>query len=164
MATRDITTGRFIDCSGTDNPTYRHGLSQTPTYDCFRNMHQRCSNPKNVGYANYGGRGIKVCSRWSIVDNFVEDMGLKPDGLTIDRIDNDGDYTPENCKWSTPLEQGQNKRVYKNARLVTFDGLTLSVSEWSRRTGINATTIEYRLGAGWSVEKAITHQPPSKAQ
>ena len=89
----------------------QHGMSDSPTYHSWLSMKQRCTNPNDIGYANYGGRGIKVCDRWlhSFV-NFYADMGLRPEGMTLDRKDNDGDYEPDNCKWSTLVEQAANQR------------------------------------------------------
>ena len=118
-------------------------------------MKQRCYDPNATRFKNWGGRGIKVCDRWkNSFENFYEDMGEKPKGHSLDRIDNDGDYTPENCQWASTLEQGRNSR--KN-RLITHDGLTLSLAEWSEKTGLNRTTISERIDSrGWSVEEALT--------
>lgn len=87
-----------------------HGMKGTPTYMSWMSMKSRCNNPNNVSYKNYGGRGITVCKRWYNFKNFYEDMGQKPNGLSLDRIDNDGNYEPSNCKWSTWVEQNNNKR------------------------------------------------------
>ena len=107
-------------------------------YNSFRGMRERCSNPKAIQYRDYGARGIAVCARWSVFDNFVEDMGLRPPGLTLDRINNEGNYCRENCRWLTPVAQGANTRVNQN---VTFNGVTKNAKQWSRDTGIAYGTI-----------------------
>lgn len=86
-----------------------HGLGGTPTYRSWYSMLQRCTNPRDVGWLRYGGRGIKVCDAWMTLDGFVRDMGMRPDGTSLDRIDPDGDYEPDNCRWATDVEQNRNR-------------------------------------------------------
>lgn len=117
IPTGSLTSGRTQSCgcirSEVVSKAFKtHGMYGTPTYKVWHNMLQRCTNPNNTRYADWGGRGIKVCERWSIFENFFADMGVRPEGLTIDRIDNDGDYCPTNCKWSNQSEQTLNSRRY----------------------------------------------------
>lgn len=116
-------------------------------------MLSRCLNPNAPHYADYGGRGITVCERWREFSNFYADMGAKPPGLTLERIDNDKGYSPENCRWATREEQARNRR---SNRLITYEGVTATLAETARRVGMGVTTLRGRLDAGWSVEEAIT--------
>lgn len=110
-------------------------------------MIERCNNPRSTSFKRYGGRGIKVCERWMSFEAFLSDMGPLPTGLTIDRIDNDGNYEPGNCRWATVKEQQNNKS--SNLK-VTIDGVTRTASEWADRAGIKLATIQSRLEIGWS--------------
>jgi len=115
-------------------------------------MRSRCNNPKFTNYATYGGRGIKVCERWDSFENFLEDMGPRPKGYTIDRIDPNGDYCPENCRWASWAEQQRNRR---DTRFITWDGRTQCVTDWADELGIPRSTISWRLQNGRSDLEAI---------
>lgn len=123
--------------------------------DSFGTTRQRCYNPKCRDYKYYGGRGITICDRWlESFDNYLEDMGLRPAGMTLERKDNDGPYAPENCVWATRSTQGQNTR---QARFITYQGETHTMSEWERRLGWKAGTLKARLGTlGYSIEEAMS--------
>jgi len=130
-----------------------HGMSSSPEYRAWRTMISRCKNPNASAYKNYGGRGISVCQRWvESFENFLSDMGRRPSGLSIDRINNDGNYEPGNCRWATRTEQARNSRM---AKPLTFRGETMCFSAWAERTGIHWLTLYKRIKRGWSVEKAL---------
>jgi hypothetical protein len=133
-------------------------MKATPTKRSFREMHQRCGNPKSDKWKWYGGRGITVCERWASFDNFLSDMGERPAGKTLDRVNVNGNYEPGNCCWATPLEQGANKR---NNRVLTINGETMHMAEASRRYGIKQGTIWKRLQDGWPDEMAASTPPRS---
>lgn len=130
-----------------------HGKSKTGAYSSWLAMKHRCMNPNGTDWDRYGGRGIKVCERWNRFENFLADMGERPNGMEIDRKDNDGNYEPGNCRWATRTEQNRNSsRTHK----LTVGDETLSVSEWAERTGIKARLILARLARGWTAERAAT--------
>lgn len=132
-----------------------HRMSRTAIYATWIQIRERCENPKNPSYHRYGGRGIKVCERWQTFENFRDDMGEKPSkDHSIDRMDNDGNYEPDNCRWATRLEQTWNTR---RNRYFELNGENLILSEWARRLGTSTDTIDMRLKAGWPLEKALTH-------
>jgi len=137
-----------------------HKLSDSNEHAIWQAMKQRCHNPNNRQYKNYGGRGIYVCDRWKeSFENFYSDMGPKPQGLTLDRIDNNGPYTPENCHWTTPKEQARNLR--KN-RIVTYKGRTLPLVTLCDELNLKHKPIYKRIfERGWDVKKAI-EQPLQK--
>lgn len=142
----------------TTKPSLKHGLTKSKVYDSWRASIKRCHNPKNHAYHLYGGRGIKVCDRWRYsFDAFLEDMGHPPTSRhSLDRIDTNGDYEPGNCRWATQLEQSNNQRTN---RRITFQGETLTIAEWSRRTGIKPQTIRMRLDKyKLSVSEALTRR------
>jgi hypothetical protein len=116
-------------------------------------MRSRCNDPSHVSYHKYGGRGIAVCSRWNSFDAFLADMGVKPSpDCSIDRINNDGNYEPDNCCWATPYEQTTHTRW---SRLIEYQGQTLHLSEWARRSGVPVQTLFDRLARGLPMEEAL---------
>lgn len=129
------------------------GMYQTPTYNSWSGMKQRCNNPKNPTYEYYGARGIAYCERWESFENFLHDMGPAPHGLTLERKDNSLGYSPENCRWATRAEQTRNTR---HSRLITFNGETLLMVDWSKRMGFKPATLAGRFARGWTVERAMT--------
>lgn len=133
----------------------RHGGSRTQLYKVWASIKDRCTNPKNPQYKDYGGRGITMCPGWlEDFGKFSSYMGPRPDGMTVDRIDNNGPYAPENCRWATRLEQQQNMRTNHN---LTFNGKTLSIAGWAREIGMSPNTLYARiLTKGWPIEKALT--------
>jgi len=133
------------------------GGYKTPEYTTWKEMKRRCYNPQFRWYHLYGGRGITICDRWrtSFV-NFLADMGPRPfPEATVERVDNDGNYAPENCRWASRLEQGQNTR---KVRLLTHNGKTLSIRGWARELGIRHCIILWRLKHKWPIEKVLSSQ------
>jgi hypothetical protein len=118
-------------------------------------MIQRCTNSNYTYYKDYGGRGIKVCDRWlNSFEDFLADMREAPKGLSLDRIDNNGDYTPENCRWATIKEQCNNTRCN---HLLTYNGKTQSISQWANELGTKWITLYKRINTyGWSVDRALS--------
>lgn len=140
--------------------TTTHGMSKASEHMCWRDMRSRCYNRSNSSFKNYGARGILVCARWlESFENFYEDMGPKPFlSASIGRIDNDGNYEPQNCRWENDEQQANNRR---NSRYITHNGVTRTISEWAHKLGINVDTLYGRLELGWSDEKTLT-TPPRK--
>lgn len=134
---------------------YKHGLRGHPLYYTWNMMRQRCCNPNNKTYPNYGGRGISVCDEWSSFKVFYDWSilnGWKP-GLSIDRIDNDGNYCPENCRWVDRYVQANNTSTN---RFITYKGKTQTEAQWAKELGMSKYTLSSRLNLrGWSVERAF---------
>ncbi len=140
--------------------TRRHGHcangETTPEYRTWDSMRRRCGNPADKQWPSYGGRGITVCERWQVFDNFIADMGPRPKGppkYTLDRIDNDGHYEPGNCRWATHQIQQNNKR---SNRPITINGETMNLMQWLERVGIGSRCFYHRLSLGMTPEEALT--------
>jgi len=130
-----------------------HKMWRTLTYNSWDTMIQRCTNNKHPKWRYYGGRGIKVSEEWLKFENFFADMGVRPYGTTLDRIDNNGNYQSGNCKWSTHFEQHTNTR---SNTFVIFDGQKMTISQLSRICGIYQEKLGARIRRGWSIERAIS--------
>lgn len=123
------------------------------TRKTWGDMKGRCLNPAHRNYADYGGRGISICERWLTYENFLADMGERPPGRSLDRLNNDGNYEPSNCRWATPKEQARNTR---SNRLITYKGETKCMAQWADDLGLPKHTLEQRVAKGWDIEKALT--------
>ena len=123
----------------------RHGQSKTRTHNIWCGMRQRCENPTSEYFAHYGGRGIAVCEEWHVFEQFLADMGYCPTGMSIDRIDNDGDYRPGNCRWASQTEQVRNRR---NTIFVDHNGVTRTLLEWGETIGVPYKTMHHRHSIG----------------
>lgn len=137
----------------TGNIRRSHGMTGSPEYGIWCTMRNRCEDPAVEKYSQYGGRGIKVCGRWQKFENFIADMGERPSTKhSIERINNDGDYEPSNCRWATAQEQSYNKTT---TRYLDYKGRKITTLEASRIAGIPKATIFARLYNGWPVERAV---------
>jgi hypothetical protein len=144
ISRRSVTSGMTRSC-GCLNAEVRkahrrtHGMSRTSTYQVWLNMVNRCIDPKDAAFSQYGGRGITVCERWrNSFENFLADMGERPSSKSIDRINNDGRYAKDNCRWATRAEQARNTARTIN---ITIDGETLCLTDWAARAGRKYSTL-----------------------
>lgn len=142
------------ECAMVGNARRTHGRTGSLEHHSWLAMKSRCYNPKNIGYSLYGGRGIKVCDRWlNSFENFYADMGDPPSpNHSLDRTDVNGNYCPENCRWASAVEQGNNRR---NNHIITVGNSSLTIAEWERKAGISQSLIYRRLKLGWTKEKAV---------
>jgi len=151
----DLRAGQYQSCGCS---RVKHGMARRgkehPLFELWRGMIKRCMNPKATGYQRYGGRGIMVCKRWMDIRNFIADMSPRPSlKHTLDRIDNNKGYSPNNCRWATIAKQNRNQR---RNRMLTFQGQTMCVSEWGRLLGIPKNTLLNRLKKNWPIEKVLS--------
>ena len=146
----------FQEGENVNTGLFKHGHNSiskpTKTYKSWIGMRSRCNCKTDEKYPRYGGRGIRVCSRWDHFSNFLLDMGERPSGMTIDRIDNDGHYEPGNCRWATPTQQSNNTRTN---RRIEFAGMNLTVTEWSKKIGISSQVINGRVKAGYPAKLVL---------
>lgn len=150
--------GKVKSCGCLKHLSYNHidGRTINPLYELWFNMIDRCENPNHPKYYRYGKRGVKVCDEWHDFNNFVswsDSIGGRPDGYSIERINNNGNYEPSNCKWASSKEQSENKST---TIYLEYNGETKSLPEWCRITGLSWDVIYNRLQKGWSVEKALS--------
>lgn len=147
-----LTNGRTESCGCIKKEQMvKHGMSRTPTYKSWQAMKDRCLNPLNAQYKDYGGRGITICDQWVAgFEVFIRDMGAMPNGYTIDRIDNNLGYNPKNCKWSSRQEQSDNRRPNI---LIEIDGETRTLKDWSRRLNTPYSTAMHRYRRGLDTKK-----------
>jgi hypothetical protein len=131
----------------------RHGMARTRIYNVWKQLFQRCENPRCPSYKNYGARGIAVCEEWRDFAIFYADMGDCPPGYTIERNDNDGPYSKSNCRWATHADQRNNTRFNS---VLELNGERRTVAKWAEKTGIKFSTIQARLSYGWSIERTLT--------
>lgn len=155
---QDLARGRTLSCGCLQTERrFQHGKADSPTYAIWQMMLQRCENPTNKSYPNYGGRGIFVCDEWHDFAKFYADMGDRPDGLSLERKENSGPYVKWNCIWASITDQNNNTR---RNRLIEFRGETKTIAQWAEITGLEWTTIRSRLDHyGWDVEHALTVSP-----
>lgn len=131
----------------------RGGQVYPDGYGIWIGMRQRCRDPRRKHYPYYGGRGIRVCPQWDAsFESFMKDMGPRPAGASIERIDNNGNYEPANCRWATPKEQARNRTV---TRYVTVDGVREPLNVWADRLGVASDTLIHRLSYGWTEEQTV---------
>ena len=156
-----LLSGKTISCGcyqkeNASKSSIKHGMKNTRLYQCWRNMKSRCYNPNSTEFYLYGGRGIVVCEEWHSFEPFYEwamTNGYRID-LTIDLIDNNGNYEPGHCRWSTPQEQALNRSTKV---MITFNGVTKHISEWDKDIGATKSgRVRARLNAGWDIKKAVT--------
>lgn len=132
---------------------YKHGMTKSKIYHIWIQMHYRCRNKNATGYKHYGGRGIAVCNKWHEFKNFFNDMGHRPNGMSLDRINNNGNYKPSNCRWATKQQQQRNMR---SNRWIKYGGEKLTLIGWAEKLNIGERTILTRLELNWPIKRILT--------
>jgi len=140
-----------------------HGMHKSSEYKSWHAMKMRCNNPNQTGYERYGGRAVSYEPSWETFEGFFKDMGPKENSkLELDRIDNDGHYCKENCRWATRKEQTRNRGGKRATRLYTFEGKTMCISDWAAEVGISPQSMQKRLNNNWPLEKAFSKERHDK--
>lgn len=166
IALKNVRSGQVVSCgcrweetmkakppSALLESNFKHRMSRTETYRTWTSMKARCNNPGSPNYPAYGAVGIRVCDRWDRFDSFLEDMGVRPRGTTLDRIDGSKGYCPENCRWATVDVQIKNRKI---TRYFKHEGRLKTCREIANETGVNAYTLLSRLKIGWTIDRAIS--------
>lgn len=171
VAELSLRNGRSISCGcfnleASVDANVRHGETlggkRSPEYKAWQAMLDRCRNPRNKRFDRYGGRGISVCERWQSFENFLADMGRRPtNGHSLDRIDNDSGYSPENCRWAVAHEQMTNRSV---THFVEIGDENVPLATLAKRHGIPANTLRFRILNGWPLQEALTKPVRPKAR
>lgn len=147
-----LISGHTQSC-GCRRGQFRHGAYKTKLYKVWQAMKDRCHNSENNHFAEYGGRGIAVCERWQSFEAFASDMGQPPKGLTLERNDNNGPYSPNNCRWATRTEQQRNRR---NNVWLELDGKRAIAQDWADSLGLKHHSLMKRIRSGWTLRDALT--------
>ena len=150
-----LKSGHTKSCGCLGRETHiKHGACGTGTYNSWIAAKRRCDYPGATGYRDYGGRGITVCGRWrDSYQAFLDDMGERPTGHSIDRIDRNGNYEPGNCRWAA--RETQNNNTSRN-RMLEFQGREQTISQWAKECGLTHSIVSKRLKLGWSIERTLT--------
>lgn len=160
----DVRNGKYTTCHtcsyfNARKACTKHGMSKSPEFRTWSEMLSRCYNPKVKNYKNYGGRGIGVCDKWrNSFEAFYQDMGNKPAGKSIDRIDNEKGYSPDNCRWATSEEQANNKR---SNVFISISGKRKTLAQWGRELGLNGVSVRYRASRGLDVLNPHKKETPA---
>lgn len=163
VATHDLKAGKSTSCgclrieravSAVKLSNRTHGMEKSPEYRIWIDMRRRCHDERRPDFKNYGARGVTVCEEWrNSFEAFYRDMGPRPPGTTLDRLQNAGPYSPQNCVWAARKTQERNKR---SNRIVEYQGQRMTLTEAAERAGVNYYTAHGRLSRGWSLERALT--------
>lgn len=159
VQTSHLIAGSITSCGC--NVRTRRGASLHPLFKTWSNMVRRCTDPSDPAYPNYGGRGVKVSDDWMDPAKFISDMSPRPRGLTLERVDNDGPYSKENCKWADRIEQANNKR---NVKVLILEGVARTLPEWSRHVGMPVETLRSRIAAGLDIRLALSLPRHNRSQ
>lgn len=153
-STGDLCSGDTQSCGCLKDGHPKHGMVYTSTYEIWCGMKKRCTDSKSKSWKNYGGRGITICEKWKTFEGFFDDMGERPDGLSIDRIDNNKGYYKENCRWTNLLTQANNRR---SNHPLTYLGKTQSLHQWAKEFNLSYSTLCARItNYKWPIEKSLT--------